>query len=101
MTVRVTFEPPGAGSPERKLAQAELHFDDGPLAGLKLVGFAVWRTASEPGGLYVTFPARAVGFGPARRYYDFVRDEDGRFGGLATAALRDLLLNAYRDQNPN
>jgi hypothetical protein len=26
-----------------KLADAELHFADGPLAGLKLIGFAMWE----------------------------------------------------------
>jgi hypothetical protein len=51
ITFAQTTTPPG------KLADAELHFHDGPLAGLKLIGFAVWerRTGS---GRNVTFPAR-------------------------------------------
>jgi hypothetical protein len=32
-----------SGSPLGKLANAELHFTSGPLAGLKLIGFNVWE----------------------------------------------------------
>jgi hypothetical protein len=48
------------GNPAGKLADAELHFSDGPLAGLKLIGFAVWERRSG-GGRNVTFPARQYG----------------------------------------
>ena len=30
-------------NPPGKVADAELHFTDGPLDGLKLVGFAIWE----------------------------------------------------------
>ena len=36
--VTVTIQPNANGNPPGKLADAELHFTDGPLAGLKLVG---------------------------------------------------------------
>ena len=55
MTVKLC--PNDKGNPPGKLADAELHFDDGDLAGLKLVGFAVWERRSG-GGRNVTFPAR-------------------------------------------
>jgi hypothetical protein len=42
------------GNPPGKLADAELHFGDGPL---KLIGFAIWERRSG-GGRNVTFPAR-------------------------------------------
>ena len=29
--------------PERLVCEAEVFFDDGPLAGMKLVGFSLWR----------------------------------------------------------
>ena len=45
------------GNPPGKLADAELHFSDGPLAGLKLIGFSVWERKSG-NGRNVTFPAR-------------------------------------------
>ena len=43
--------------PERLVTEAEVHFDDGPLAGTKLVGFCLWR--SPEGEIYVTFPSSA------------------------------------------
>ena len=55
MVVKIT--PNDKGNPPGKLADAELHFTDGALQGLKLVGFAVWERRSG-GGRNVTFPAR-------------------------------------------
>ena len=37
------------GNPPGKLADAELHFDDGPLAGLKLIGFGIWERRTATG----------------------------------------------------
>jgi len=40
--------------PERLVTEGEIHFEDGPLAGMRLVGFfLLWR--STAGELYVTF----------------------------------------------
>lgn len=62
--------------PERLVCEAELVFDeDGPLAGMKLVGFSLWRGAD--GEVYVTFPSRAFGAGTERRYFDYLRPADG------------------------
>jgi hypothetical protein len=55
MTVKIT--PNDTGNPAGKLADAELHFVDGPMAGLKLIGFAILERRSG-GGCNVTFPAR-------------------------------------------
>ena len=41
MTIKIT--PNDKGNPPGKLAEAELHFTDGPLEGLKLIGFAIWE----------------------------------------------------------
>src|SRR4029450_1768359 len=55
MTIKIT--PNDKGNPPGKLAEAELHFADGPLDGLKLIGFSVWerkngtgRDGTVPGG---------------------------------------------------
>ena len=40
--------------PERLVCDAEVLFDEDPLAGMKLVGFSLWR--STDGDVYVTFP---------------------------------------------
>jgi hypothetical protein len=61
--------------PEKLETEAEIHFEEGPLSGTKLVGFCLWRRAD--GELYVTFPARAFGAGAERRFFDFLRSIDG------------------------
>ena len=57
MTVKIT--PNDKGTPPGKLAEAEVHFEDGYFQGLKLVGFAVWERRSG-NGRNVTFPARQL-----------------------------------------
>ena len=42
----VKIVPNDKGNPQGKLADAELHFSDGVLEGLKLIGFAVWERRS-------------------------------------------------------
>ncbi len=52
--------------PERLVCEAEIVFEEeGPLAGMKLVGFSLWR--SPDGDVFVTFPSRAFGAGSAIR----------------------------------
>ena len=41
MTIKIT--PNDRGNPPGKVADAEVHFTDGPLEGLKLIGFSVWE----------------------------------------------------------
>lgn len=74
--MRVQFVRKESG-PERLVCDAEIVFDDaGPLEGMKLVGFSLWR--SPEGEVYVTFPSRAFGAGNDRRYFDYLRPADGR-----------------------
>ena len=56
VTVKIT--PNDKGNPPGKLADAELHFGDGPLEGLKLIGFAIWEGRGG-NGRTITFPARS------------------------------------------
>ena len=64
-------------APERLVCEAEVVFEAeaGPLAGMKLVGFSLWR--SPEGEVYVTFPSRAFGTGTERRFFDFLRSVEG------------------------
>jgi hypothetical protein len=55
MTVK--FTPNDKGNLAGKLADGELHLGEGPLAGLKLIGFAIWERRAGA-GRNVTFPAR-------------------------------------------
>ena len=81
------------GNPPGKLGDAELHFQDGPLAGLKLIGFAIWERRG--GGRNVTFPARQYSVNGERRSFALLRpvlDLD------AQTRIRDLILEAYAEQ---
>ena len=82
-----THNPPG------KLADAELHFTDGVLDGLKLIGFSVWERRSG-GGRNVTFPARQYAVNGERRSFALLRPiaDVG-----AQERIRDLVLHAYAE----
>ena len=80
--------------PERLVCDAEILFDDGELAGMKLVGFSVWRGAE--GDIYVTFPSRAFGTATDRKYFDYLRSiEPGAAGGRK---VKDWILEVYRNE---
>ena len=91
MIVRIT--PNDKGNPPGKLADAELHFPDGPLAGLRLVGFAVWERRGG-GGRNVTFPARNYSVNGERRSYALLRPI---VDTTAQNGVRDLILEAFQE----
>lgn len=63
--------------PERLVCEAEVVFEESeaPFAGMKLVGFSIWR--SVEGEMFVTFPSRSSGSGSERRYFDYLRSVEG------------------------
>lgn len=89
----VKINPNDKGNPPGKLADAELHFTEGALDGLKLIGFAVWERRTG-GGRNVTFPARQYSVNGERRTFALVRPitDSG-----AQDRLRDLVLQAYAE----
>ena len=91
MTIKIT--PNEKGSPPGKLAEAELHFNDGPLDGLKLIGFTIW---DGRGGFKrnVTFPARNYVINGERRNFALLRPI---VDATAQNKLRELLLDAYAE----
>jgi len=91
MTVKIL--PNDKGNPPGKLADAELHFSDGPLAGLKLIGFSVWERKTG-GGRNVTFPARQYSVNGERRSFALLRPIQD---ATAQAQIRDLVLQAYSE----
>ena len=89
MTIKiVAYE---KGNPPGKLADAELHFSEGPLEGLKLIGFAVWEKKNG-GGRNVTFPARSYSVNGERRSFALLRPLGD---STSQNRLRDLILAAY------
>ena len=80
-------------NPRGKLADAELHFTEGLLGGLKLIGFSVWERRSG-GGRTVTFPARQYTVNGDRRSFMLLRPIDD---ASAQERMRDLVLQAYAE----
>ncbi len=92
MTVKIALN--DKGSPPGKLADAELHFTEGVLDGLKLIGFSVWERRTG-GGRNVTFPARQYTVNGERRSFSLLRPSNG--DSTAQDRVRDLVLQAYSD----
>lgn len=91
MTIKIV--PNDKGNPPGKLADAELHFTQGPLEGLKLIGFGVWeRKAGNRRN--VTFPARQYSVNGERRSFSLLRPI---VDTTAQDRVRDLILQAYAE----
>ncbi len=84
-------------APERLVCEAEVVFEGeaGPLAGMKLVGFSLWR--SPEGEVYVTFPSRAFGAGNERRFFDFLRSVEGT--SADSKRVKAWILEQYRSSS--
>ncbi|SRR6266550_2060171 len=91
MTIKIT--PNDKGNPPGKLAEAEVHFHEGPLEGLKLIGFSVWERRGGS-GRNVTFPARQYSVNGERRTFALLRPI---VDSAAQTKLRELILQAFQD----
>lgn len=91
LTVKIVVN--DRGNPPGKLADAELHFGDGPLAGLKLIGFGIWERRSGA-GRNVTFPARQYAVNGERRSFALLRPIADV---TAQDAVREAILAAYAE----
>ncbi len=92
MTIKIT--PNDKGNPPGKLAEAELHFTEGPLEGLKLIGFAIWERRGGVGGRNVTFPARSYSVNGERRSFALLRPI---VDVTSQNKLRELILAAFQE----
>jgi hypothetical protein len=91
MTIRIT--PNDRGNPPGKLADAELHFSEGPLEGLKLIGFSVWERRGG-NGRSVTFPARSYAVNGERRTFALLRPI---VDNTAQTKIREMILEAFQE----
>jgi len=91
MTVKIT--PNEKGNPPGKLADAELHFMEGPLEGLKLIGFSIWERRGG-NGRNVTFPARQYSVNGERRSFALLRPV---VDTTSQNKLRELILAAFQE----
>ncbi len=89
----VKIVPNDKANPPGKLADTELHFTDGVLDGLKLIGFAVWERRSGS-GRNVTFPARQYSVNGERRTFALLRP---LADATAQDRVRELVLQAYSE----
>ena len=93
--MRVQFVHRGNG-PERLVCDAEMVFDEeGPLEGMKLVGFSLWRGAD--GDTFVSFPARSFGVGTDRRFFDLLRPIEGPSQDQVRK-VKSWIIDQYRSQ---
>src|SRR3954463_16518530 len=92
MVVKIT--PNDKGNPPGKLADAELHFNDGALEGMKLIGFGIWERRGSSVGRNVTFPARQYAVNGERRSFALLRPISDTH---AQERVRDLVLQAYTE----
>lgn len=85
--------------PKNLISEAEIHFEseDGLLAGLKLVGFSLWR--NEGGEVGVTVPGRSWGDPGERKHFDLVRAGDG--GSDAVRKLKTAIADQHRLRDRN
>src|SRR5262245_8006870 len=93
MSLTVKITPNDKGNPAGKLADAELHFTDGELGGLKLIGFSVWERRGG-GGRNVTFPARQYAVNGERRSFALLRPITDT---NAQERVRQLVLEAFAE----
>ena len=96
MIVKITQN--DKNTPAGKLADAELHFTEGILDGLKLIGFTVWERRGG-GGRNVTFPARQYSVNGDRRTFSLLRPAAG--DATSQDRLRELILQAYAEFEQN
>jgi hypothetical protein len=92
--VVVRIAPNDKNNPPGKLADAEVHFTEGVLGGLKLIGFAVWERRGGS-GRNVTFPARQYTVNGERRSFALLRPTTG--DATAQDRIRELVLEAYAE----
>jgi len=92
--VVVKIMPNDKGTSNGKLADAEIHFTEGPFEGLKLMGFAIWERKTGS-GRNVTFPARTYSVNGERRSFSLLRPANGE--PSAQDGVREIVLLAYSE----
>src|SRR5580765_6368679 len=97
MTVKIT--PNDRSNPPGKLADAELHFSEGPLEGLKLIGFSIWERRGG-NGRNVTFPARSYAVNGERRTFALLRPISDSTGQEKLRQQARVFLGPFRRQRP-
>lgn len=97
--MRVHYVLNHGGTPASKLADVEIHFEEGLLAGLKLVGASVWRSKKGEAPT-VLVPSRSYATAAGVRYYELLR-ASGDGAPSATGGVEDpaakLAVKRFKD----
>jgi len=102
--MRVHYVLNHGGTPASKLADVEIHFEEGLLAGLKLVGCSVWRSKKGEAPT-VLVPSRSYATAGGVRYYELLRssadlavagDAQDPEAKLAVRRFKDYVRDEYR-----
>ncbi len=89
----VKILPTEKNAPQGKLADVEVHFTEGAMEGLRLLGFSVWERKNGA-GRSVTFPSRTYSVQGQRRSFSLLRPQND---SKPQERVRDLVLQAYAD----
>jgi hypothetical protein len=98
-TMRVHYVLNHGGAPASKLADVEIHFEEGLLAGLKLVGASVWRSKKGEAPT-VLVPSRSYATASGVRYYELLRpsgDPAPSAGGTVEDPAAKLAVKRFKD----
>ena len=95
MTVKIVAN--DKGNPPGKLADAELHFTEGVLDGLKLIGFGIWERRGG-NGRNVTFPSRQFSVNGERRSFALLRPIQDM---TSQNRIREVILEAFAEYETN
>ncbi len=90
--MRVHYVLNHGGTPPSKLADVEIHFEEGLLSGLKLVGCSVWksRKGEDP---TILVPSRSYATAGGIRYYELLRPSEEGMQGIDPAAGKTSVRN--------
>ena len=91
------------GSPASKLADVEIHFEEGLLAGLKLVGCSVWRSKKGEAPT-VLVPSQSYATAGGVRYYKLLREsndtgqtvDEAKDGRAAVKRFKEYIRDEYK-----
>jgi hypothetical protein len=95
--MRVHYVLNHGGTPAGKLADVEIHFEEGLLAGLKLVGCSVWRSKKGEAPT-VLVPSRSYATAAGVRYYELLRPTaEGAAGGNGEDPEAKLSVRRFKE----
>jgi len=93
--MRIQFILNNGDPPASKLAEVEIHFEEGCLSGLKLLGCSVWHTKKGQRPT-VLVPCRSYATAGGVRYYQLLRPSaDDAAGKEVIRKLKDFIRDEY------